>query len=327
LQECGLWLLSGSNRFVSIIIPCKEIDAYTKQCVDYCRKLDYENSEILLLPDDASENIEGVRVIDTGCVAPGRKRNIGIANAEGEFCAFIDSDAYPSTGWLRNAMKYFDDPMVAGVGGPGLTPEQDSFMQRAGGHVLSSFMVGSISRRYKGERVYESDDIHSCNFIARKTVLKETGGWNERYWPGEDTLICLAIRRLGKKLVEASDVIVYHHRRPLFALHLKQVSRFGSHRGFFAKRFRGNSLRLTYFVPSLLVLCLFAGVFASLLNLFFLNILLLAVTAYLVLSLIAAAFEVKEAKLLLPVWLGIIVTHVVYGLYFLVGLAKRDLRR
>jgi len=318
--------LSGSSRFVSILIPCKEIDAYTKQCIDYCRKLDYEDFQILLLPDD-SEKVEGVRVIATGCVTPGRKRNIGVANAEGEFCAFIDSDAYPSKDWLRNAMKYFNDPMVAGVGGPGLTPEQDSFMQRAGGHVLSSFMVGSISSRYKAERVYESDDIHSCNFIARKTVLKKAGGWNERYWPGEDTLICLAIKRLGKKLVEASDVVVYHHRRPLFAPHLKQVLKFGEHRGFFVKRFTGNSFRLTYFMPSLLVFSLFAGVFASLLNSFFLNILLLAVALYLVLSLIAVAFEVKEAKMLLPVWLGIIVTHVVYGLSFLAGLMKRDLRR
>jgi cellulose synthase/poly-beta-1,6-N-acetylglucosamine synthase-like glycosyltransferase len=320
-------LPEGSSSFVSIIVPCKEIDAYTRQCVDYCRKLDYEDFEILLLPDDSSEDVEGVRVIATGCVTPGRKRNVGIAEARGEFCAFIDSDAYPSKDWLRNAAKYFNDPVVAGVGGPGLTPEQDSFMQRASGYVLSSFMVGGISRRYKAERVYESDDIHSCNFISRKNILKEIGGWNEKYWPGEDTLICLAIKRLGKKLVEAPDVVVYHHRRPLFVPHLKQVSRFGEHRGFFAKRFPENSLKLTYFVPSFFVLFFFAGVFASFVYSFFWSILLLLVAAYLALALIAALLEVKEAKLLLSVWLGVIATHVVYGFSFLAGFVKRDLKR
>ena len=319
--------MSGRRRFISIIIPCKEVDAYTKQCIDYCRKLDYENFEVLLLPDDASEKVEGVRVIATGCVTPGRKRNIGIANAGGEFCAFIDSDAYPRNDWLRNAMKYFDDPMVAGVGGPGVTPEQDSFMQRASGYVLSSFMVGGISSRYKAERVSESDDIHSCNFIARKTVLEEVGGWNEKYWPGEDTLMCLAIRKLGKKLIESSDVVVYHHRRSLFRSHLRQVSKFGEHRGLFVKKFPENSLKLTYFFPSLLVFSLLVGIVLSLFFSFFAYVVLFGVVVYLVSSLIAAALQVRNVKLLLSVWLGIIVTHLVYGSFFLSGLAKRDLKR
>jgi len=312
---------------VSIIVPCKEIDAYTKQCIACCKKLDYEDFEIILLPDCASEEIEEVKVLATGCVSPGRKRNIGISNADGEFCAFIDSDAYPSEDWLSNAITYFDDPQVAAVGGPGLTPEDDNIMQRASGYVLSSFLVGNLSSRYKAERSLESDDIHSCNFIARKAVLKEVGGWNEKYWPGEDTLISLAIKKLGKKLVEASDVVVYHHRRPLWVPHLKQVSRFGMHRGFFAKRFPGNSLKLTYFMPSLLVLSLLFGGFVSFLNSFFLNILSWLGVAYLILNFVAAMVQVRQATLLLPVWLGILATHIVYGVSFLAGFMKRDLQR
>jgi cellulose synthase/poly-beta-1,6-N-acetylglucosamine synthase-like glycosyltransferase len=319
--------MSVMQSFVSIIVPCKKVNGYVKECVEHCKRLDYGNFEVLLLPDYASENVDGVRVISTGFVTVGKKRNIGIANAKGEFCAFIDSDAYPSKDWLRNALKYFDDPMIAGVGGPGLTPEQDSSMQRASGYVLSSFMVGSISNRYKAGRVSESDDIHSCNFIARKTVLEEVGKWNERYWPGEDTLMCLAIKKLGRKLVEASDVVVYHHRRPLFAPHMKQVSRFGEHRGFFAKKFPENSVKLAYFFPSMLVTSLFAGIILSVVFPLFAYVMLFSVSAYLVLSLIAALFQVKDVKLMLSVWLGIVVTHIVYGSFFLSGLAKRDLKR
>jgi cellulose synthase/poly-beta-1,6-N-acetylglucosamine synthase-like glycosyltransferase len=317
----------SESPLVSVIIPCKDVDDYVKECVKHCRQLDYERYEIILLPDFSPKEIDGVRVIPTGHTTPGEKRNVGIASSGGEFCAFIDSDAYPRRDWLSNAVKYFDDQQVAAVGGPGLTPEEDSLMQRAGGYVLSSFMVGGMSRRYKAARASESDDIHSCNFIARKAILKEAGGWNEKYWPGEDTLMCLAIKSLGRRLVEASDVVVYHHRRPLFAPHLKQVSRFGEHRGFFAKRFPGNSLKLTYFVPSLLVLFLLAGVCASFAYPFFWNVLVLALAAYLVLGLIAALLQVKQAKLLLSVWLGVVATHVVYGLSFLAGFVKRDLQR
>jgi cellulose synthase/poly-beta-1,6-N-acetylglucosamine synthase-like glycosyltransferase len=312
---------------VSIIIPCKEIDDYVRECVKHCRQLDYGRYEIILLPDDALDKMDGVRVIPTGPKSPGAKRNIGVANSSGEVCAFIDSDAYPRGDWLSNAVKYFDDLQVAAVGGPGLTPKEDDFMKRASGYVLSSFMVGGISSRYKTMRVSESDDIHSCNFVARKAVVNEVEGWNEKYWPGEDTLMCLAIRKLGKKLIESSDVVVYHHRRSLFRPHLKQVSKFGEHRGLFVKKFPENSLKLTYFFPALLVLSLFAGVSLSFFFSFFAYILVLGVAVYLALSLLGGALQVREVKLVFLVWLGIIVTHIVYGLSFLLGLIKHDLRR
>jgi cellulose synthase/poly-beta-1,6-N-acetylglucosamine synthase-like glycosyltransferase len=317
----------SSKALVSIIIPCKDVDDYTKECIEYCRRLDYPNFEIILLPDYPAEAIDGVRVIATGSVAPGVKRNMGVKSSNGEFCAFIDNDAYPRSDWLTNALKHLEDPQVGGVGGPGLTPETDGLLQKAGGYVLSSFMVGNLSSRYKTKSCFESDDIHSCNFIARKAIIKEAGGWNEKYWPGEDTLMCLAIRKIGRKLIESSDVAVYHHRRSLFKPHLRQVSRFGEHRGFFAKRFPENSAKLTYFFPSLLVSSLIVGIVLSVFFPLFAYVVLLGVALYLVLSLTAAALQVKGMKLLLSVWLGIIATHLVYGSFFLSGLAKRDLKR
>jgi cellulose synthase/poly-beta-1,6-N-acetylglucosamine synthase-like glycosyltransferase len=317
----------SSKPLVSIIIPCKEVDDYTQECVEHCMRLDYPNFEIILLPDYSDKPIDGVVIIATEPVSPGVKRNIGVKNSIGEFCAFIDNDAYPRSDWLTSALKYFKDTEVGGVGGPGLTPEADGFMQKAGGYVLSSFMVGNLSSRYKTKSCFESDDIHSCNFIARKTVIEAAGGWNEKYWPGEDTLMCLAIKKLGKKLIESSDVVVYHHRRSLFKPHLRQVSRFGEHRGFFAKKFPENSAKLTYFFPSLLVFSLLLGVALSLFFPFFVYIVLLGIVVYLVSSLIAAAMQVRNAKLLFSVWLGIIVTHIIYGSFFLSGLIKRDLKR
>lgn len=317
----------GEQPLVSIIIPCKKVDQYAKECIEYCKRLDYENCEILLLPDNALEEIDGVKIISTGPITPGAKRNIGVTRSMGDICAFIDSDAYPRKDWLNNAIKYFNDPQVAAVGGPGITPGEDDTMQKASGYVFSSFMVGKLSNRYKAKRYVESDDIHSCNFIVRKLVLIKAGGWNEKYWPGEDTLICFAIKRLDKKLIEALDVVVCHHRRPLFKEHLRQVWRFGMHRGFFAKKFGGNSFKFTYFVPSLVVLSLFAGALVSILVSFFMSFLLMAIAAYLILCLIAASLDVREAKLVLPVWLGTIATHIVYGISFLIGFLKRDLKR
>jgi cellulose synthase/poly-beta-1,6-N-acetylglucosamine synthase-like glycosyltransferase len=317
----------SENPLISIIIPCKDVDNYARECITHCKLLNYDSYEIILLPDDSEELFEGVKVIATGPVSPGVKRNMGVENSRGEFCAFIDSDAYPRSDWLTNAAKYLENPEVAGVGGPGLTPETDGLMQEAGGYVLSSFMVGSLSNRYKTKCSFESDDIHSCNFVARKAVVEEVGGWNEKYWPGEDTLMCLAIKKSGKKLVESSDLVVYHHRRSLFKPHLKQVSRFGEHRGFFAKKFPENSVKLTYFFPSLLVLSFLAGILLSLVFPLFGYIVVLGAAVYVASSLVSATVQVKSVKLVFLVWLGIITTHIVYGSFFLSGLVKRDLNR
>lgn len=317
----------SKNPLVSIIIPCKGIDDYSRECIRRCKQLDYDGYEIILLPDDSKETVEGVKVIETGPVPPGAKRNIGVKNSRGELCAFIDSDAYPRSDWLTRAMKYLEDSQVGGVGGPGLTPEEDGLMQKASGYVLSSFMVGNLSSRYRTKQGFESDDIHSCNFVARKSMVEEAGGWNEKYWPGEDTLMCLAMKRLGGKLIEAPDVVVYHHRRPLFRFHLEQVSRFGEHRGLFAKKFPENSLKPTYIAPSMLVLSLIAGLVLSFLFSFFVYVTVFGVAVYLALSLVAAALQVRKVKLILLVWSGTIVTHITYGIFFLSGLIKRDLKR
>ena len=320
---------SVGEPFVSIIIPCKSIDRYTQECIEGCKKLDYPKSkyEIIVLPDGGGRGeANGVKIIPTGPVTPGAKRNKGAKKARGEVLAFIDSDAYPREDWLKNSVKYLLDDQVVAVGGPAITPPQDGDMQKASGYVFSSILMGGLSRRYKVKRTVETDDVHSCNLIVKKWALEKIGGWNEKYWPGEDTLFCLFLKKVGR-IIETTDLVVYHHRKPLFKKHLKQVSRFALHRGFFAKRFKGNSLKLIYFIPSILVLFLFFGLIFSLFNEFVRLIYLASIAVYLITCLIVNFFEVKERSLIPMVWIGLVLTHIVYGVYFLIGLLKRDLER
>jgi len=82
------------NPSISIIIPCRDIDHYVREYVRCYGELDYGDFEIIVLPDHARDETEdGVRVVPTGPVLPGTKRNIGAHNARGELLAFIDSDA------------------------------------------------------------------------------------------------------------------------------------------------------------------------------------------------------------------------------------------
>ena len=283
--------------------------------------MDYSPYEVLLLPDSSSAvELKGVKVIATGPVKPATKRNLGMKNATGELYAFIDSDAYPRRDWLKTALPYFNDPDVAGVGGPSITPEEDTLMQKGSGAVYSSLMGSfKFALRYSSKQLQDADDLPSCNLIVRESVFKESGGFDERFLTGEDTKACMDIvYRQRKRLVYAPDLIVYHHRRPLFKPHLRQVWTYAKHRGLFARVFPKTSRHVTYFVPSVIVTGLVTGLLLS-----FIPIVKLFVTIvcgiYLI-AIVLAGLATKNPKLFPVVPVGIFLTHLTYGVGFLSGL-------
>jgi len=293
-----------------------------------------------------------MKIVPTGPVSPAKKRDIALSYAKGEIFAFIDDDAYPAKDWLKNAVKNFLDPQVAAVGGPAMTPEDDNLRQKASGLIYSSPLVSAkFVYRYLPKKKMEVDDYPSCNFLIRKTIMQELGGFNTNFWPGEDSKICLDItKRLGKKIIYDPQVLVYHHRRPLFLSHLKQVASYAFHRGYFVKKYPETSLRISYFIPSIFLLFLLTGAIFSLflipLRIIYLFVLSLYIILVFIFSIIGTVlnpcyqtegFILSEAKdlqssglslsllLFLLVFFGIILTHLTYGSYFLKGLLAKTL--
>lgn len=300
------------------------MDEHAIECVRECSKLSYEGFEIVLLPDSRTDLV-GVKVVPTGPVLPGRKRNIGLTVAKGDILAYIDADAYPRRDWLTNAVRHLQDDRVGAVGGPAVTAPTDSSLCQAQGLVLSSFMMGgSLSARYKESGVSEADDIHSVNFAAWKRVIEEVGGWNEKFWPGEDTLICLEIHKAGYRQLLASDVVVYHHRRPRLDQFLRQIGSFGVHRAFFAKLFPENSRRVGYFIPSLILLAIMLGPIISFVLPSIWSVYLGGLFLYLTLVSVAA---IRSGRNRLAVFIMIPLTHLAYGAGFIRGLVARGLPR
>ena len=125
-------------------------------------------------------------------------------------------------------------------------------------------MGGPHNRRYIPAPRCEVDDYPSCNLLIRKEAFDRAGRFNTEFWPGEDTVLCLkVVKDRKKKIIYDPGVLVYHHRRPLFGPHLRQIRSYALHRGYFVKRFPGTSLRGSYFLPSILVLAAALGAAAS----------------------------------------------------------------
>lgn len=321
--------------FVSVIIPVAKPDELLRKNLAACMRLNYPAFEVIVLSDeefdfknDSALACKGVvKIIPTGHIYPSAKRDLGIKEAKGEIIAFLDDDAIPAESWLFNAVKYFSGVEVAAVGGPAVTPDDNTVMQKAGGAVYASLLVAGLKNcRYIPQMPQEIDDYPSCNLFVRKDILEKIGGFQTDYWPGEDTILCLKITKdLNKKIIYSPDIVVYHHRRALFLPHLRQIKRYALHRGYFVKKFPKTSLRLPYFMPSLLLLWLAGGAALS----FRLPVFAVLYSAanFVYLSLVAlTSLATTDPKLTLLVFLGIISTHITYGFWFLIGLFSVKLK-
>ena len=326
--------------FVSVVIACPASSWMLTECLKALNEQTSTEFEVLVLPDEAAEGIQPgdfdfpLSVIPTGKVRPAEKRNTGIARAKGDVVAFIDDDAFPDAHWIENAIKYFSDPTIGGVGGPGVTPPDDKFLAQAGGRVYENlFVSGNYRYRYVGGRVLrEVDDYPSCNLFVRKSLLRKFGGYRTDFWPGEDTLLCKSIVCDEKKrIVYDPWTIVYHHRRPLLGAHLRQLGRYAFHRGYFVKRFPENSLHLSYFIPTAFVLyvallvtglvCWFGFNWAAACGPaapWILSLACLPMACYLVLTILSTfAFN---PLMWFVTWCGVFATHLCYGIRFVQGL-------
>lgn len=242
--------------YFSLVIPVKSINPYVRQNVCHILQLRRPDWELIILPDSEEETEWGdsrIKIISSGRVGPAKKRDMGAAVAKGEVLVFLDDDSYPAADFLDVAARYFSDLGTVAIGGPGVTPRENSFFQKVSGAVfLSKFSGGSPERYLPIGAVREVDDWPSVNLLVRKTVFLDVGGFDIDYWPGEDTKFCLDLfKETGKKIQYVPELIVWHHRRIGILSHLKQVGGYGLHRGFFAKRYPETSRRLRYFLPSM----------------------------------------------------------------------------
>ena len=290
---------------------------------------------------DSGFTLEGIfssprlRIIPTGDITPPYKRDVGAKHAQGNILAFLDDDTYPAKSWLSEAVKLFNDNENIGcVCGPAVTPENDSLRQKASGLVYSSILIsGNHAFRYIPKKKREALDFPSCNLLIRKDLFEEVGGFDKPFWPGEDTFLCLKILETKKKIVYDPKVLVFHHRRKMFGGHLCQIKAYAFHRGYFAKKYPENSLKIEYFIPSIFVLGILGGGVLSLLFPGFGIIYFTLVSIYLSIAAIGGLMLILKEKqvfrdrikLLFMTISGIILTHFTYGIYFIKGLFAKKM--
>ena len=318
----------------SIIIPVKEFSSYLEESIPRILALDYEDFEVIILPNKIDKDIpqylknKKIKIIPTGRVSPAIKRDIGAKNSTGDYLAFIDDDAYPREDWLRVAEELFRTKRVAAIGGPAITPETDSLLQKASGLFFETLLGGGgMAYRYKpAKSSFYVDDYPTVNLIVSKKVFNEVGGFDNEYWPGEDTKFCLDLINKGYKIWYSNRLIVWHHRREIFLPHLRQIGSYGKHRGYFAKKFPKTSFRITYFLPTLFFL---GNIILAILSFFDSSFLLFWMVLLLLYFIIAAVdVFIRTRNIILGILtiITLFFSHLTYGMMFLDGILSTNFR-
>jgi GT2 family glycosyltransferase len=316
---------------VSVIIPLHRDSPGFRACLEGCLALEYPRQEIIVVSDEAVALPDGVKSVLTGSdhdTGPGQKRDVGMHAGEGDYFAFIDDDAMPRPDWLDNAIRVFEDTAVGAVAGPGVTPPDSAWPERAGGAFYESWL-GSGPYRYRfrpGRRRYV-DDYPAYNLIVRRSAAEHVNGWGTGFYGGEDTVICLALVEAGWRIVYDPDVVVFHQRRPVLRKHLAQVGNVGRHRGYFVKAYPQTSLRPSYFLPTLGTLALSGLVVGAMVSGRARAALGVALGAYLVGGVVLGLAERNEPSVALALPGVALASHVTYGIQFVRGLLTRQLAR
>ena len=187
-------------------------------------------------PDDRSEEVAGaagVRYVREPLVGLDFARNRALAEAEGDWLAFLDDDVVADAGWYEGLLGALavhpDASAVTGLVLPlSLATEAQVLFERAGG-----FRRGFRPHRYRGSSMAGNPLYPTgpgifgagANMAFRRSALLDLGGFDEALDTGAplpgggDLDIFYRVVRSGEPLVYWPAALVFHeHRRELDAL-------------------------------------------------------------------------------------------------------------
>lgn len=199
----------GTQSLISVVVPAHNEQGFIEKCIASIKDADWpaECLEILVIDHrstDATAEVArraGARVIRETGTSIGAVRNAGLKAARGEFVAYVDADCTVPRNWLSTAISILhSDPSIGAVGGPCLSPDTGSWVERA---LACSSCPPGIIRPAK--------ELATSSFISRTHLLRELGMFNESLISGEDDEMSYRIRRRGLLLISASDCHIVHH--------------------------------------------------------------------------------------------------------------------
>jgi len=253
-----------------------------------------------------------------GC-SPSVQRNRAAREASGDILYFLDDDSLILPENFALCSAGMNDPAVAVVGGPSITPADDSPLQQLIGFALASaFGSGVVHYRYcaHGETRKSTDkELILCNLAVRRSVFADLGGFNECLYPNEENEFLERVTSAGYTLLHVPSMGVHRSQRRTLKDFILQMFAYGRGRG--QQTLITSSYSAISFIPMFFVLYLALALLCIKYVL-----LLVPLVIYLFASLLSTLLMLRRTGRLLSLFLVAIypLMHVANGVGLLWGL-------
>ena len=198
--------------FISVIIPVRNDSARLAVCLDSLAEQDYptDRYEVIVVDNGSTDDSRGVaeragaKVLCFPGLRVGALRNRGVAAAQGEIVAFVDSDHEVPEGWLAaGAEELSSSGKMHLVGSPCLAPSDGTWVQR-----------GWEIHRLRNRRRSQPAWLGAGNMFLRRSDFDRLGGFNEDLVAAEDVDLCVRLAEQSGKIISDMRLANIHHGEP-----------------------------------------------------------------------------------------------------------------
>lgn len=198
---------------ISVVVPSYNSSETIVQCLRSLCEQDFAGEFEVLVVDSSVDGTEKkiarlfpqVRLIHLDeKTIPGKARNIGAQQAEGDILAFTDSDCVVDRRWLARIRENVQQNRSI-VGGSVSNARPESAISRAEFYIeFREFSQHSPARQIRF--------LPSCNFAIKKNVFVDAGGFPD-VRASEDTLFAHRLAGLGHAIYFDPAVHIRHLNR------------------------------------------------------------------------------------------------------------------
>jgi len=232
----------GTPSF-SVVIASNRGPDGIRECLHGLASQDYahESYEVIVVDDGSPVAIDSLatefggrlrpRMVRQSNGGPARGRNVGAAQATGDYLAFTDDDCVPARDWLSRLAETLVAHPNALVGGAICNGAMDDRYAEATHHLiayLKESFAGGSQRQF----------FTTNNLALSRALFTTTGGFDERFAVpgGEDREFCERWGAQGRPLLSVPNAVVTHTHRMTLRSFVRQQYHYG--RGAFRLRHR-----------------------------------------------------------------------------------------